>query len=400
MNAKNILCICSASIILSTVGCGNKTAEVSAQSDSNIAIEQVSTTTYTYTPGSIDRNSALSVAEGFIEAIKNNDFATVIDLINLDDGQLLTETDVEYVIRRTIIGYLIGQKDVTIYRPSLYEAAGTASYKFSTTETYDYQREFTMKLQINENNQWSIDKSLFVKSETQLYVPEGVRFYIDGEEVPSRYKVKTQNHLDIYQLPELARKEHNTTIVSSVFGEISGSVTVPSYDINNDKTYKLGDPIEIYRQITPELFNELGLRVKNIYNEIYILMDSEASAENLNQYITTDKNYKFLEEDYQAGISARLRNSEEGHAYTNTEILEFWQNPSYVSYVYSNDTIVINMVLSVRWNEGDKVRSEMICSGTKLTKQPGGEWMLNDITPGAWRVLQSGLDESQGVNAW
>lgn len=380
-------------------GCKNNNVEESLQTSE---LEQVteSTTEYVYSPSNIDRNSSKSVADGFMKALVYKDFGTILSLIDLRDGELLTEEDIEYVLRRTIISYIIGQPEALIYRAYHSESAGTASYSFGTTESYDYDREFTLNMKLNDSNLWVIDKTLFVKSATQMYVPEGVRFYLDGKEIPSSYKIKTQNHLDIYELPELARKEHTTSIVSSVFGEISGSVIIPSYSYNDENTYKVGKPIEVYRQITPELLNELGERVKNIYNIVFNMMDTESDVQSLNQFITDGKNYKFLEEDYQAGISSRIGSSQDGHQYTDTEILEFWQNPSYVSYVYSNDTIVVNMVLQIRWYEGSRARSEMICSGTKLTKQPGGEWLLNDVTPAAWRTLQSGLDESQGVDAW
>ena len=106
-----------------------------------------------------------------------------------------------------------------------------------------------------------------------------------------------------------------------------------------------------------------------------------------------------------AGINERLSQNfgdeiSYVHTKTDTEILEYWQNPAVASYVFSNNTIVLNMVLKIRWLNEGVAQSEMICAGVKLTKESGGSWLINDITPGAWTVLQDGLDESQGVDAW
>ena len=384
-------------------GCSKKSTVTTTESGDEIIDGEIVTTTqpYVYNPSTIENNSARSVAEGFIEAIKNKDFATARSLINLSDGNLLTTEDVEYVVRRTLIGYMIGNPESQVYGASYYENSGKATYSFYTDPNYNYNYSYSLSLSLNDNNEWKLNKISFVKDYTYCYVPEGVRLYLDGEEVPASYKVKTDNNTDVYKLPELARKDHDTMIVSSIFGEIKGTISIPVYNPNNPDLDKDDTPIEVYRQITPELFNTLGERVKTIYNTIYKMMDNDDSAENLNPFITTQKNYKFLEEKYQAGLSARLSYVDGiTHAKTNVEILEFWQNPAVSSYIYSSDTIVVNMVLSIRWNEGDAVRSEYICSGTKLTKEAGGEWLLNDITKGAWTTLQPGLDESKGVNAW
>lgn len=395
--------LCLISLVLSSLlltACGkNNDTDYDYSDQTPVMTEEV--TEYKYSASSIDRSSGESVAKGFMEAIKNSDFKTARNLINLEDGYLLTEEDVEYVIRRTLIGYMIGQPDITVYGEQYSELSGTASYGFYTDPNYNYNYYYGMKLSLNESNAWGLDKIGFVKDETLCYVPEGVRLYLDDEEVPTSYKVKTENNTDVYRLTELARKEHKTRIVSSTFGEIDGVLTVPSYDINNPSADNNAIPIEVDREITPELFKELGVIVQDMYNNIYLMMDIEDSAENLNQYITSSKNYKFLEEKYQAGINARLSvNGENGHSKSQVEVLEFWQNPAVSSYVYSNDTIVLNMVLHIRWLENGVARSEKICSGTKLTKEPGGEWLINDITAGAWRTLDSGLDESQGVDAW
>lgn len=369
----------------------------------NVDVTMSSTEPTEFTPTSIDRTSAQSVADGFINAIQSGDFQTVRSLINITDGTYLTPEDLEYVIRRSLIGYMIGQPGAFMNAPNLYEQSGKAIYSFYTTTGFDLSTCYSLNMELNEANEWSLCKQNFVKDSVLFYVPAGVRFYINDNEIGSNYKVSTENSVDIYRVPEVARRNFTTTIVSSIFGEISGEVSIPAYNEMDPLTYEEGEPIEVYREITPELFNELGERAKDIYNSVYQMMDSEASAENLNQYITSAKNYKFLEQYYNSGINIRRGISLDDnnvHQFTDTEILEFWQNPSVVSYVYSNDTIVINTILSLRWIRAGAVEAAKISAGVKLTKTPGGEWLLNDITPGAWTSLINGMDESNGVNAW
>lgn len=378
-------------------GCGNKGTVDPAM------VESTTESTSVYESNSIDRTSAQAVADGFINAIENSDFATARSLINIQDGTYLTDVDLEYVIRRSLIGYMIGQPGAFVNSPNFYESSGEASYSFYTTESFDLATLYTIDLELNEANQWCIKKTNFVKDSVLFYVPEGVRFYLNDIEIGSEYKWKTENSVDIYRVPEVARRSFTTTIVSSIFGEITGELSIPIYNPLDELTYEEGEPIEVYREITPQLFEELGTRVQYMYNEIYLMMDNESPAENLNQFITSSKNYKFVEQYYANGINSRQGVSADGetvHRYTETEILEFWQNPNVVSYVYSNDTIVLNTILSMRWLNDGAIESSRLSAGVKLTKTPGGEWLINDITPGAWTNLINGLDESNGVNAW
>lgn len=382
-------------------GCGDKSSELS-----NVG---VATTTEpvieSYVPGQVNRTSMLDVAEYFIQAIQNNDFSTAVSLLDVKDNTFISPDDLEYIVRRSIIGYMVGDPSATQYNVDYSESAGTGSYSFYVDTSYNVNSVYSLSLKVDDNNEWSISSIPFVKDNVEMFVPTGVRFYLNDIEVPEKLKVRTENSVDIYCIPCIARRNFKTTIVSSIFDEITGELEIPAYDplaVPNPNDTNI---IEIYRKITPELFDDLGNYVTELYNSIYTMMDSEESAENLNSYIGGDKNYKWLEEYYVAGINARLSQDlgdevNYVHTKTDTEILEYWQNPAVDSYVFSNNTIVLNMVLKIRWLDEGVAQSEMICAGVKLTKEPGGSWLINDITPGAWTVLQDGLDESQGVDAW
>lgn len=388
--------VTAAMVFTILTGCSGNTVANDSLTDTS------SESTAEYTTVDIDRTSAQTVAEGFINAIENSDFVTALSLIDIQDGTYLTPEDLEYVIRRSIIGYMIGQPEAFMNSPYFNESSGEATYNFYTTEDYDIETLYTLDLTLNESNVWCIKKTNFVKESVLFYVPEGVRFYLNDIEIGTKYKQRTENSVDIYCVPEVARRSFTTTIVSSIFGEITGELAIPMYNALDPTTFEEGEPIEVYREITPQLFEELGARTQYMYNEIYLMMDSESPAENLNQFITGSKNYKFVEQYYNNGISARRSVSTDtnAHRYTGTEILEFWQNPNMVSYVYSNDTIVLNMILSMRWLNEGSIESAKLSAGVKLTKTPGGEWLINDITPGAWINLINGIDESDGVNAW
>ena len=382
-------------------GCGDKSSDLS-----NVG---VATTTEpvieSYVPGQVNRTSMLDVAEYFIQAIQNNDFSTAVSLLDVKDNTFISPDDLEYIVRRSIIGYMVGDPSATQYNVDYSESAGTGSYSFYVDTSYNVNSVYSLSLKVDDNNEWSISSIPFVKDNVEMFVPTGVRFYLNDIEVPEKLKVRTENSVDIYCIPCIARRNFKTTIVSSIFDEITGELEIPAYDPLAVPNPNDTDIIEIYRKITPELFDDLGNYVTELYNSIYTMMDSEESAENLNSYIGGDKNYKWLEEYYVAGINARLSQDlgdevNYVHTKTDTEILEYWQNPAVDSYVFSNNTIVLNMVLNIRWLDEGIAQSEMICAGVKLTKEPGGSWLINDITPGAWTVLQDGLDESQGVDAW
>lgn len=381
-------------------GCGD--SSLTGTSQVEMTTEPV---TESYSASSIDRTNMLSVAQGFINAIRNNDFDTALQLVDVKDNTFFTTDNLDYVIHHSSIGYLVGDTEAEIYGERSSENAGAGTYVFYTDSScYDYY-QYKLELKLDDSNLWVITKEPFVVENFQMYVPKNVRFYLNDVEVPLTYKTKTENSLDVYTIPYISRCSYDTAILSSTFGEIDGSITVPEYTSSDTYYVEDTEPIEINRSVPQDKFDELMDYVVNLYNNIYTMMDNDESPELLDQYIGGEKNYKWLEEYYVAGINARMSTKtgtdiESYHQYTNTEILEYWQNPAVESYVFSDDTIVLNMVLKQRWLNDDVAETEMICAGIKLTKTPGGDWLINDITSGAWTRLEDGLDESMGVDAW
>jgi len=397
MYKKIVITCLSLGITAMLTGCNDNTAYY----DTDSTLVEATGDTYIYDKTAIDRSKAESVAKGFIGAIQNGDFETARNLIDLDDITFVSPDDIEYVVKRTLIGFMIDNPDAEVYGAYLSESAGTAYYSFYTNSNYNYNSLYTLNLLIDDNNNWSVKRDSFVKSKVYVYTPKDVRLFINDVEATSKYQVSVDNNTDVYCITDIARRSYTTSIVSSIFGKIDGTLEIETYNPQNQEEDKT---IEINREITPELFDELGNRVMSIYNQIYGMIESNQDVTNLNQFIYDDKNYKFFEQIYQKAILARqdYKNNETYQKYTNTELLEFWQNPSVKSYVFSHDTIVLNMVIHLRWDNTltGIAEEELICAGVKLSKNPGGKWLLNDITSGAWMTLQNNLDESQGVDAW
>ena len=347
-----------------------------------------------------DRSSAYSTVSAYLSYIKAGDYYSARDLINLTDGTFLSSEDLEYVLRRSLLSGIVGNPNGIVLEDTFKESSGTASLDVFTDNSYSIDKLYTIDLLLNEDNEWSINPIGLVKEVWTCFTPADVRLFLNGIEVDEKYKLKTENSLDYYVIPEIARRDFNTEIISSIFGSIKGSVQIPEY---NRLVLEMEEkPYEINRTIVGELFSQVTLDIKNIYNQVYIHMDNLDAAENITPLLHPSRSYRLFEVYYQSGIDTRKSlTAESTPRYMRTEVLEIMQNPDVISYVFSKDTIVVNIILSLRWENTTTgmVESEKIITAVKV-KKSGATWLLDDIRANGWNTLQNGLIENTTVETW
>lgn len=356
---------------------------------------------------SFDSTDAVSVIEAFLSSVKHADFDTAYSLLNIPEDAICSKEDLEFNLRRGSLSYLIGgSDDALLYDYTIANYDNGSSACFYTRETSDKRFYYEVTAILQNDNTFKIDYTPYIQKYVMVYVPSGVRLFIGDKEISTTNITKTQNSLDIYKLNYPCRIDYQTTLISSVFGELTGTLSLPRYDFTlSENVNYVDEPLEVPRSVSQDLFNELATRSCDIYDNIYKMMESKEDVTALDKYIYYEKSYKFLEQYYDLGLQSRFStNKVTGDTVQlarDVQILEYWQNPSKVSYVYSDNTIVLNMILHLYWKDiSDKACEELISVGIKLSKDPGGEWLLNDITKNAWTVLTDGLDESNGIDNW
>lgn len=347
-------------------------------------------------------NTPEEVKDSFMDCIKNNDMRKIYEMVYLEDKRFMSAEDIEYVLRRSNISHLIGN-DGQFGCSSGRVYGGSATFDIDGYNDTNYQNDFTLKLVLDESNEWRIDSSIFAKSEVVFYCPVGVRLFLNELEVPTEFISKRDANYDYYTLHGVTYREWNTKMVSSSFGELNGKIEVID---DSDKYYnKIEDSyIEIPKEISLELFDEVSGSVKDIYTQVYQMMDNNAPAEDLNQFICSEKDYTYFEQWYQTAILNKLNSyadpdGEPEMLLTNVMILDIYQNPNVISYVYSDNTIVVNLIMHVRWNNRDNIRSNKFVTAAKMVKE-NGQWLLSDIKPNAWIDFTTNDSSANNVGNW
>lgn len=349
-----------------------------------------------------DPGTPENIRDVFLNAIRNNDMRKIYELIDLEDKTFLSIDDVEYVLRRSTISHIIGNDSPYNYVNGSVNG-GKAVYYIDAFNDYDVNNDFAIKLTLNAENEWCVDYEMFAKDEFVCYCPVGVRLFLNEIEVPRKLITKRDDNYEYYTLHGITYRDWNTKIVSSSFGEIDGVIEV--FDDSDAYYNKVEDSyVEIPKEIGLDLFDEVSNSVKDIYGSIYQMMDNNAPAEDLNQFICSEKDYTYFEQWYQIAVESKFDyynnlNGNTDMLITNIMILEVYQNPNVISYVYNDNTVVVNLVLHIRWNNKDTIRSNKIVTAAKMVKEDG-KWLLSDIKPNAWVDFQSNDSNASNVGNW
>lgn len=346
--------------------------------------------------GSSHTSSPESFYNAFMDALTKNDIKFIHENILAEDKTFLSEEDVEYVLRRSHLSHFVGNTITLNITPTFSTQGGVSTVTINPYENnYDVEKYFYLKLVLSDENEWQIDPSNFSETKYYCYTPKGVRFYLNDREVSTAYKTKTENNLDFYEIENIAYRNWDTKLVSSSFGEINGSIAIemPKLYAYNEKKW-----IEIPKTLSSELFTEITGQVTDIYNKIYNMIDNGSPAEELNQFICTGKDYKYLEQHYYDAIN-NYTNTDGSKKLYNIMILEVYQNPSVNSYVFSDDSVVVNVVMDVRWNVSDtNIHNNKVTTAMKVTKE-GDKWLLNEIKPNGLSYI-NGSSSSENVGQW
>jgi hypothetical protein len=375
---------------VSTDSVGFETVVESFEPDVNYHVDAVGEEYY---------SSPESFYNSFIDAVSRNDMVFIYDNIATDNNEYLTKEDVEYVLRRSTISHFIGNPINASLSPKFNTQGGVSTIEFNTIEgVYDISKIFKLNLKLSEDNKWQIDPAMLSKDIYYCYVPSGVRFYLNDKEVPDKYKTKTENNLDFYEIPNVAYRDWSTKLVSSSFGEINGEINVvapEAYSNTNDQNKW----VEIPKTLSSDLFTEVTSQVKDIYSKVYSMIDNNSDSTELNQFTCSNRDYTYFEQYYYDAINNYTNTIDSTKLIYNIMILDIYQNPSVESYVFSDDSVVVNVVLSIRWNTGENnIHSNKITSAMKMTKE-GDKWLLNEIKSNGWSAVNMS-STSEDVGIW
>lgn len=399
--SKRVLAfVLAMSIVCGTTSCKkDDTATSSADANSLVAVEDDADI--------VDFYDAESTARGFITSVMTGDFTFAKSCLYLKDGSFISTDDLEYVLRRTHLSPIVNNADNLTDDPlstlTVTQVGGEATATiFTDTVNFDENTMTTFDLKLNDKNEWRVVPSAWVSEEFKCYVPEGVRFYLNDTEVPESYLYDSGDGIDMYVLPEVAARDYETHIVSSTFGEITGEITVNGY--NPDYPEESDKWVEIPKIPSRKLFTEVSSVLKKDYNAIFKCMEKNKDAKSIQKYLAPDVSYKSLESSYESGLDVRYAYSDDGKSYLankNCEILKIQQYPYVASYVYSDDSIVLNTTMSMHWkDEEGSSCTQYVIGAAKMVKHDG-EWYIEDITDGPWTVLEDGLNQTdQDLTGW
>lgn len=376
-----------------------------SSSDANADTEVTETTLETVAEiplGDTTENSPTMVLEKFFDAMRNEDYSGAKDLVyNLEDNIFINDEMFEYVLKRCTFGWMVGNQifEPVSYTESISENSATVKVAFKKDSESD-ATNYLFTFYMDESGEWKVTNDYFCCSDVLIATPKGVRFYLGDTEVPTLYKTKSDEAFDYYTIPLLPSYEYTTHIISSVFGDIQGTMSIPNNTEEESLTFRTEYQVP-NREITEEFFNTIAVRLQEIYNGIYTDMDASQSASSLNKYLSMDTDYRLFATDYEQGVKnlQAAYNRKLDNDATIPTLVKVIRNKSVKSYVYTDSKIAMNVGFIINWQSNGETQSESFYTSMLLKYE--GDFFLYELNSNSFTTFNPELHEfSNSGEVW
>lgn len=381
--------------IIALTGCSDEPKSDEVYADPN-AESTTLETVITLGEGVEVKETPKVVLEKFLEYLRNEEFHEArLCVYELEDNLFINDEMFEYIARRCTFGWMIGNQDYhsISLKESIKENIATVELNFTKSAMDSSNATYVFTFRLDESGNWKVANDYFCCSNALFATPRGVRFYLGDTEVPTLYKTKSDEAFDYYCIPLLPSYEYTTHIVSSVFGDIKGNMTIPA-DIDENDSLDFKSEYQVpNREITDEAFNTVSARIKEIYDGIYSDMASKRPASILSRYLSTDTDYQLFATDYELGM--KLMDSDYNRKITSSivspTVVKIVRNKEAKSYIYTDSKIAMNVGFVVSWKEGDDTKIESFYTSMLLKYE--GEFFIYEANSNSFTTFKSSLRE-------
>ncbi len=385
-------------VMVSLVGCSNepKEGEVYADYGEYDEVSQTLETVSSLEEETKERETPQVVLEKFLEALREEEFHEARLLVyELEDNLFINDEMFEYIVKRCSFGWMVGNSDYQSLslKESIKEKTATVELNFTKSSTDSTETTYKFTLKMDESGAWKVANDYFCCSDVLFATPRGVRFYLGDTEVPTTYKTKSDEAFDYYTVPLLPSYEYTTHIVSSVFGDIEGKMSIPA-DVDSDESSVFKSEYQVpNREITDEFFSSISARIKEIYDGVYNDMASKRPASVLSKYLSVDTDYQLFATDYELGMKLMSAeyNRRIDESISSPTVVKIIRNKSAKSYVYTDSKIAMNVGFVVSWKEGESTQMESFYTSMLLKYE--GEFFVYEANSNSFTTFNNTLRE-------
>ena len=197
--------------------------------------------------------SAKKVATDYFNAIKNCDWDTAYDMMDISESEfinkdLFIKAMSDYTSDEEITKYMVSVQESDI------EAVATVTYRVKG-EDYNDDYNFVMNRQNKKNflifDSWKVSPKTFISKNIQVAVPNGAELYMDGKAVDESYiSDESDDYTTYYVIPKLFNGYHTFNIAVGDFES-----DVEKYDVSYDGDYLSLQSINIDEKSQKEIID-------------------------------------------------------------------------------------------------------------------------------------------------
>ena len=382
MIKKRIVLLLSLSVVLTLSSCGKKNSNI--EQSSVVGLEKYVTEAPEEIP--LEDLTPDEIATNYISSLVEGDIETAYELVDVADSTFFSSDDFEYVVKRSDLSWVINNKTITPGEVSVNIKKGTAeasTYFIQSSGNYEY---IYFNLNLDKDNIWKISSDSYVMSNVIIKSPIGTRLFLDDKEVKSTYLKSSANSYDYYSVPCVARKDWESHVVSSLFGDAVGELIIPDYDQNVEELPEDME-FEVDSSVSSQLFNELKQDILNMYNSIYSNLEAGSDISSIQDFISPNKSIDAFRPVYEKGIA-----SISSREISDIRLVDITSLSEYPSFINSESEVVVNMGMELNWYEKSSIKSTNLVTAMRL-EQVNGKWYLAEAYPNAWCDFTPNLKE-------
>lgn len=291
----------------------------------------------------------------FFDKIGEGDIHTAFSCVYVPEKALVTIADFKWYIYKEGYENLVDSdwryKSSEIDTKGIVREATVELINLNTRETLEMEVEAVL----NENNRWQVQPIDFLVYDWEISAPMSSYLSIDGKGI-AEYKTSSNGTFDYYTIPAICPREKKINLTTG-FGVFEEKV-VPE---------KSKSAFEIKPLLKNDMLDTALLKTKSILNSFNKLMNAGANVAELKDYIAITANPLDFGVPYLDGVELRKH-------YRNATVRNVIQNVDEPSYIMSYDTVMLNVGISVDYEE-------LVDGEYKLHSMNKYVWIQMSITP-------------------
>jgi hypothetical protein len=330
------------------------------------------------------------LALNFVEAIAKNHYDAAAKAFVMAENVFIDGNDIKFSVPRSDYKSIADHSGKNVYLTVVVDTTNNNDGKAAVTvemkdEADKALETFTVKLEMNANNKWSVVDNNFYNENFKLGVPGDAVLYINGVEVSTDLISGHGGYnelADHYLLPFVGKSPKMTKVVGDLF-EAEKEVLSES---NNEKS------VSLCPDLNAEDLDAALTAAEILWESLYSDYVNEVPTEEWAKYFDSNAPTSYATDI--ATSFESMRKGSSGYKDVNHHITTIQKRPDAGCFYLGSNIIVLNFQYQLDhiWEFNNDTRSDRHFSHIILSVEDG-EYKIHTISDPDWFKGNGGFDE-------